>query len=388
MNNIAQRVRHFGTTIFAEMTALANEYAAINLGQGFPDFAAPNFLKTAAREAIAADVNQYAPATGRPRLRRAIANKMAGHYGLEIDPDQEIVVTHGATEAIFAAILGLVNPGDEVIIFEPYYDSYVPVVQIAGGIPRFYTLRPPTWEIDPDLLAALFTPHTRMVILNTPHNPTGKVYHRDELALIAGLCREYDVLLLSDEVYEHIIFDGREHVCPAVLPGMAERTITISSLGKTFSVTGWKVGWAIARPDLLRGIFRTHQYMTFCGAAPLQEAAAIALETAGDAGYYVSLIHLYQQKRDRLCAALEAGGLPVMVPAGTYFAMVDISRLGFENDVQFCRYLTTEIGVAAIPPSAFYHRPEDGARLARFAFCKSDDVLDAAAVRLQQAEFA
>jgi N-succinyldiaminopimelate aminotransferase len=367
MQYMAQRVRHFGTTIFTEMTALANEHEAINLGQGFPDFAAPDFIKTAAQAAIAADINQYAPATGRSRLRQAIAHKMASHYGLDINPDQEVLVTHGATEAIFATILGLVDPGDEVIIFEPFYDSYVPAVQMAGGIPRFYTLRPPGWGIDPDRLATLFTPHTKLLILNTPHNPTGKVFSKAELSLIAGLCRQYDVLLLSDEVYEHIIFDGREHILPAALPEMSERTITISSLGKTFSVTGWKVGWAIARPDILSAVFRTHQYMTFSGAAPLQEAAANALETADETGYYPALIRLYQQKRDRLCAALETVGLPVMVPAGTYFVMANISHLDFANDIQFCRYLTTEIGVAAIPPQRLL--PPAGRRCRAGPFC-------------------
>ena len=248
MSYMAQRVAGFGTTIFTEMTALANEHQAINLGQGFPDFAAPAFMKEAAVAAIEADVNQYAPANGRPRLRQAISQKVQDFYGLEANPDTEITVLHGATEAIFATILGLVNPGDEVIIFEPFYDSYVPAIQMAGGIPRFYTLRPPTWQIDEAELAALFSSKTKLIIINTPHNPTGKVFTQAELALIARLCQQHDVLAMTDEVYEHLVFDGQQHQTLASLPGMADRTIMISSLGKTFSVTGWKVGWTVAPP--------------------------------------------------------------------------------------------------------------------------------------------
>ncbi|GIK55590.1 MAG: aminotransferase class I/II-fold pyridoxal phosphate-dependent enzyme [Chloroflexi bacterium] len=382
MSYLANRIQNFGVTIFAEMTALAVQHQAINLGQGFPDFAAPDFLKEAAREAIAADVNQYAPSYGRASLKQAIAAKMKRHYGLDADPDHEILVTHGATEALCAAILGLVNPGDEVILFEPFYDSYVPDVLMAGGTPRFYTLRQPDWRIDREELAALFTPKTKLIVVNTPHNPTGKVFSRDELDIIADLCQEHDVLALADEVYEHIVFDGRRHHLLAQLPGMDGRTLTISSLGKTFSVTGWKIGWAIAHPDLLRAAFRTHQFMTFCGAAPLQEAAAIALAAGAD--FYTQLAQDYQSKRDFLMQVLAAAGLPPIPPAGTYFVMVDIGGLGFADDAAFCRYLTTEVGVAAIPSSAFYHNPADRARLARFAFCKSQSTLEEAARRLQQ----
>ncbi|MCL4263719.1 MAG: aminotransferase class I/II-fold pyridoxal phosphate-dependent enzyme [Anaerolineae bacterium] len=381
MSYLANRIQQFGVTVFTEMTALAVQHQAVNLGQGFPDFAAPDFLKEAAREAIAADVNQYAPSYGRAPLKQAISAKVKRHYGLEADPDHEILVTHGATEALCAAILGLVNPGDEVILFEPFYDSYVPDVILAGGVPRFYTLRQPDWQIDREELAALFTPKTKLIIVNTPHNPTGKVFGREELGMIAELCQEHDVLALTDEVYEHIVFDGRVHHLLAQFPGMAARTLTISSLGKSFSVTGWKIGWVIAPPDLLRAAFRTHQFMTFCGAAPLQEAAAVALAVGDE--YYTHLTQDYQAKRDFLMQVLAAAGLPPIAPAGTYFVMVDISRLGFPDDVAFCRYLTTAVGVAAIPPSAFYHNPADGARLARFAFCKSQLTLDEAARRLQ-----
>lgn len=380
MSYMARRVENFGTTIFFEMTNLANEHGAVNLGQGFPDFPAPDFLKQAAGQAIEGDVNQYAPGHGRLRLREAIARKMERHYGLAVDPLTEITVTHGATQAIFTAILGLVNPGDEVILFEPYYDSYVPSVQIAGGVPRYYTLRPPTWSIDGEALAALFSDKTKLIIINTPHNPIGKVYSREELGLIAELCRKHDVIALVDEVYEHIVFDGLRHCCLATLPGMAGRTVTVSSLGKTFSVTGWKVGWAIAAPELTQAIFRGHQFIVYSGVAPLQEAAAIAIEAAD--AYYGELAAMYQARRDFLAGALRAAGLTPIPPQGTYFTMVDISDLGFPNDVAFCRFLTTEIGVAAIPPSAFYHQPADGAGLARFAFCKSQETLEAAAERL------
>lgn len=380
---LAERVRHFGTTIFAEMTALANQHGAVNLGQGFPDFAAPDFLKDAAIQAIQADLNQYAPSTGRERLRQAIANKVKNHYGLEVDPAKEIVITHGATEAIFTTILGLVNPGDEVILFEPFYDSYVPSIQMAGGIPRFCTLNPPDWSYDPAGLESLFSPKTRLILINTPHNPTGKVYSYRELNHIAELCQRYDVLAVVDEVYEHILFDS-VHYSLAAMPGMAGRTITISSLGKTFSATGWKVGWAIARPELCQAIYRVHQFTTFCGVTPMQEATALALEMADQSGYYAALSAMYRTKRDFLAEALDAAGLKPILPSGTYFIMADISHLGFANDVAFCRYLTTEIGVAAIPPSAFYHRSQAGAGLARFAFCKGQATLELAANRLRQ----
>lgn len=382
MTYMAQRVHSFGTTIFTEMTALANQHQAVNLGQGFPDFPAPAFLKEAAIMAIREEINQYAPGNGRSGLREAIAHKMATYYNLVVDPVTQINVVHGATEAIFATLLGLVNPGEEVILIEPYYDSYVPSVQFAGGTPKFYTLRPPDWHIDPATLTALFSPNTKLILINTPHNPTGKVYNYDELALIARLCQEYDVIVVVDEVYEHMVYNGRSHLSLAAFPGMAERTVTISSLGKSFSVTGWKVGWTIANPELTKAIFRAHQFITFCGAAPLQEAAVTALHAP--ANYYQELTAMYQTKRDFLAHALQASGLKPILPDGTYFILCDISHLGFKDDVAFCRFLTTEIGVAAIPPSAFYQNTADGAGLARFAFCKSQETLEKAAERLQQ----
>jgi N-succinyldiaminopimelate aminotransferase len=380
MTYMAERVQNFVTSIFFEMTNLANMHQAVNLGQGFPNFSGPDFLKQAACEAIQGDINQYAPGKGRLRLREAIARKMEKFYGVAVDPETEIVVTHGATEAIFAAIVGLVNPGEEVILFEPYYDSYVPSVQVAGGIPRLYTLRAPDWAIDAAELAGLFSDKTKLILVNTPQNPTGKVYSEAELRLIAELCQKHDVIAVMDEVYEHIIFDSCRHISMASLPGMAGRTVTISSAGKTFSMTGWKVGWAVAAPELSESIFRLHQFIVYAGVAPLQEAVAVGLETADD--YYAELGAMYQANRDFLADALAEAGLPPIMPKGTYFMMADISQFGFPDDVAFCRYLTTEIGVAAIPPSAFYHDPADGATIARFAFCKTRPVLEEAARRL------
>ncbi len=379
---MARRVAGIEPSIFFEMTTLANQYQAINLGQGFPDFPCPDFLKEAGIAAIQQDINQYAPSKGRPGLRQAVAAHEKQYYGLEFNPESEILITHGATEAIFAAIMGLVDPGDEVIVFEPYYDSYVPSIRIAGGIPRYCTLRPPDWAVDPGELRSLFSARTRLVIVNTPQNPTGKVFSRDELDLIAGLCREHDVIALVDEVYEHIVFPPHRHCRLATLAGMAGRTVTISSLGKTFSATGWKVGWVLAPAALVEAIFRAHQFITFAGAAPLQEGATVALG-CGHA-YYRGLTAAYVERRDFLVSALGAAGLRPIEPAGTYFVLVDISGSGLGNDIEFCRHLTIEIGVAAIPASAFYHRPVDGAHLVRFAFCKSKSTLEAAAERLRR----
>jgi N-succinyldiaminopimelate aminotransferase len=380
-SRIADRVSGFNTTVFAEMTALANQHGAINLGQGFPDFPAPDFIKQAAVDAIHADVNQYAPGMGSLALREAIAAKIAHHYALTYDPANEIAASVGATEAIAASIMGLVNPGDEVILFEPYYDSYVPSVMFAGGIPKFYTLHAPDWSIDPDRLAALFSDKTKLIVVNTPHNPSGKVFTRDELALIADLCQRFDVICLTDEVYEHIVFDEHQHIPMASLPGMRERTLTLSSIGKTFSVTGWKVGWAAGPADLVRGMFRVRQFLSFCGAAPLQHASITALNAPES--YYADLRTMYQSNRDFLIDGLRAAGLKPLTPAGTYFAMIDIRDLGFPDDVAFCKHLTTNVGVAAIPPSAFYSNPADGAGLARFAFCKSRETLAEAVTRLK-----
>ncbi len=388
---LARRVAHVGTSIFTEMSTLARQHNAVNLGQGFPDFPGPDWVKRAAEQAIAQDVNQYAISHGAVRLRQQIAAHAGPRLGRTLDPDADICVTSGATEAICAAILGLVDPGDEVVVFEPFYDSYVPDIEFASGLPRYVPLFPPDaahpdWWFDEGELAAAFGPRTRLILLNTPHNPTGKVFTQAELEVIAGLCRRWDVLALSDEVYEHIVFDGHPHVSLATLPGMWERTVTVSSSGKTFSLTGWKVGWAIAPPALNAAVRGAHQFMVFCTAAPLQEAIAAGLAEAGARGYYAELRAAYQARRDLLVEALRAANLRPYVPRGTYFVLCDIALLGFPDDLAFCRHLTTEVGVTAIPPSFFYsdaHRYL-GQGLARFSFCKSEETLREAVRRLQR----
>jgi len=385
----AHRVASFGVTIFAEMSRLAAEYRAINLGQGYPDFDGPEPVKEAAIAAIRAGDNQYAVSSGQPALRRAIAEHVRRFYGQTCDPETEITVTSGATEGLFSSIMGLVNPGDEVIIFEPFYDAYVPNTLMAGGVPRFVPLRPThdetiEWSFDPDELAAAFNDRTRLIVVNTPHNPTGKVYSEAELQIIADLCQKWNVIALSDEVYEHIVFDGVKHARLAQLPGMAGRTLTISSHGKTFSFTGWKIGWVLAPPDLTRGLRQAHQFVTFASGTPFQAAAAAALGL--DDEYYQSLIASYQVKRDFLANALDESGFKVSLPQGTYFIMADFTPLGHTDDVEFCRWLTTEIGVAAIPPTAFYSDAHKhiGRSWARFAFCKKQETLEKAAERLRR----
>ena len=395
----AHRLSTFGTTIFAEMTALAIQHNAINLSQGFPDFDGPAAVKAAAIAAIQSGDNQYALSNGQPDLRKAVAAHAARFYGQTANPDTEITITSGATEGLFSTIIGLINPGDEVILFEPFYDGYVPDVIMSGGVPRFVPLRPTTrpstaplrgsaqdasieWNFDPDELAAAFNNRTRAILINTPHNPTGKVYSRAELETIAALCQKWNTIAISDEVYEHITFDGVKHTRLAQLPGMAERTVTISSHGKTFSFTGWKIGWAIAPPDLTAAIRRAHQFVNYASVTPMQAAAAFALGL--DDEYYSALAADYQHKRDLLAAILRGAGFDVSPPAGTYFIMAGIEPLGFDDDVAFCRYLTSEIGVAAIPPSAFYSEQHKslGKGYARFAFCKKPDTLQRAAERL------
>ncbi len=386
MRALSKRAASLGATVFSEFSALAVEHGAVNLGQGFPDFDGPEEVKEAAQRAIRDGVNQYAISRGSTALREAIAKHSARFYGVEVDPETMVGVTSGATEAIFDAILGLVDPGDDVVLFEPFYDSYLPAIAFAGGTPRVVTLRAPgpgegSWSFDADALAATFGPRTRLLILNSPHNPTGKVFTADELTTIAALCVKHDVVALTDEVYEHLTF-GLPHLRLASFPGMAERTVTVSSAGKSFSFTGWKVGWAIAPPPLLQAVQRVHQYVTFATASPFQAAAATAL-TLPDS-YFSGLIASYLSKRDRLSSALEQAGLRPLTTEGTYFLIARIPDGRFTDDLEFCRYLTREVKVAAIPPSAFYL---DGGRsearqLARFAFCKTDAVLDLAAERL------
>ncbi|MDQ3467773.1 MAG: methionine aminotransferase [Chloroflexota bacterium] len=381
-HRVSHRIQGFGTSIFTEMSRLAAEHNAVNLGQGFPDFAGPDFVKAAATAAIADNQNQYAPSHGVARLRHAIAGIWAAEFGREVDPEREVTVTSGATEAIFAAIQAFVGPGDEMITFEPCYDSYAPSARMAGGRARAVTLNPPDWSFNHAELAAAFRPNTRILLLNTPHNPTGKVFSVAELQVIAELCYEHDVIAITDEVYDRIIFDGSVHVPLATLPGMWERTLTINSTGKTFSMTGWKIGYAVGSAALNAALRAVHQFVTFASATPFQEAMATAMVRAGELGYYDRLKAEYQQRRDILRRALDDSGLPTLPIAGSYFLMADLSGLGYADDVAFCRALTAEAGVAAVPPSAFYLDPSRAPLLARFCFAKRHETLRAAADRL------
>lgn len=377
----AARFAGFGETIFTEISRLAQEHDAVNLGQGFPNFDGPQFVMDAAIAAMRSGRNQYARMTGIPELNQRIARNFEKQTGIVTDPTREVTVTSGCTEAIAAALLGLVNPGDEVILFEPYYDSYRACVAMAGATANFVTLRAPDFAVPIDELKNAFNEKTRAILINTPQNPTGKVFSRSELELIASLCKQHDVIALTDEVYEHLVYEG-EHVRMATIDGMRERTVTMSSLGKTFSLTGWKIGWTIAPSELTMGIRAAHQFLTFATATPLQHGAAAALDAPQS--YYDELRDEYKRRRDLLINGLEKVGLTVHRPAGTYFIMADHSAFGFENDVAFCKHLIANFGVAAIPPSAFYHNPADGKDLVRFAFCKTDDVLNEGIKRLQK----
>jgi len=377
----SRRLDGFGTTIFTEMTRLAQLHGAINLSQGFPDFDGPDLAKDAAIAAIRDGHGQYARMSGAAELHAALSEKYRRDWGLEYAVDSELTVTSGATEAIFAAIQGVCDPGDEVVLFEPYYDSYKASVVMAGAVPRVVALRGPDWTLDRDEVRAAFTRATRAILLNTPHNPTGKVFSPDELAFLAGLCRERDVLCITDEVYEHLVYEGR-HTPMATLPGMRERTITISSFGKTFSLTGWKIGWAAGPPELAGAVRAAHQFITFATATPLQQGAAVARARAGE-GYYRNLLGGYREKRDFLVRELQRIGFRVASPAGAYFVCADFRPFGFDDDQAFVRHLIEKVGVAAIPPSVFYDRPELGRWYVRFAFCKKMETLEAAVKRLE-----
>jgi aspartate/methionine/tyrosine aminotransferase len=399
---VAQRFQPFGTTIFAEMSALAIKHGAVNLSQGFPDFDGPDFIKQAAADAIAPGKmgqNQYARMQGVAELNAAIVQHWKRQTGADIDGESQVTVTSGCTEALVATFMGLLNPGDEVILFEPYYDSYKACAAMAGATVRTVTLRAPSastrtgmapaasaqaFTFDPDELRRAFNQRTRAIVVNTPHNPTGKVFTQAELTQIADLCQQRNTVAITDEVYEHLTFEpDLPHTRIATIPGMADRTITLSSLGKSYSLTGWKIGWAIASPELSRAVRAAHQFITFCSAAPLQVGAAAAL-TRGDAAVR-DLVVMLKDGRDYLGAALERIGFRVFKPAGTYFIVVDHSPLSQgRGDVEFCRWLTTEVGVAAIPTSFFYDHPEHGRPLARFAFCKKRPTLEAAVARLEK----
>lgn len=381
MPRLADRVSGFTESAIREMTRLSLEHGAVNLGQGFPDFPAPEAIKEAAVQAILADDNQYTVTWGTKAFREAIAAKTARTYpGWETDPATQITVTCGATEGMIAAILGTIDPGDEIVVFEPFYENYAPDARMVGATTRYVTLHEPDWRIDPDELRAAFTPRTRGIVVGNPHNPTGKVFTRAELSLIAELCQEHDVICFADEIYEHIVYDGVEHVPVATLPGMAERTVTLNALSKTYSVTGWRVGWIIASEALTAGIRKAHDFLTVCAAAPLQAAGVVAMSFPDS--YYAELRRSYQAKRDRLVEVLGTAGFGVSVPSGAYYAMADFSALSDEDDVTFARRMVRDPGVGAVPGSSFYSRPELGRTRVRFAFPKRPETLDAAADRL------
>jgi N-succinyldiaminopimelate aminotransferase len=383
MSTPANRVATFGTTIFTEINMLAQKYNALNLGQGKPDFDTPPVIVAQLVQAAQAGrFNQYAPGSGTPSLRQAIAYHAARFYHMEINPDSGVVVTAGATEGIFSAVLGLVDPGDEVIVIEPFYDSYVPNILMAHAVPVYVPLHPPTWSFDKDELRAAFTAKTRAIILNTPQNPTGRVFTRDELQLIADLCIEHDVTVIADEVYEHLLFGEAQHIPIATLPGMFERTVTISSAGKLFSATGWKIGWVYGPPDLIEGVARSHQFITFAVHHPTQEAVAFALNLPDT--YYENFRAMYTTKRQLMLSALTAGGLTCSAPEGTYFVMANYTQVFDGSPADCTRFLTKEIGVACIPPESFYSAEHAaiGNGYVRFAFCKSDEMLEQVGQRL------
>jgi aspartate/methionine/tyrosine aminotransferase len=382
---LSDKVEHFTESVIREMTRQAMLYGAVNLAQGFPDFPAPAEIKQAALKAVGDDVNQYAITWGAKNLRNAIARQMKVWQGIAVDPEKEITVCCGSTEAMMSTLLAVCNAGDEVVVFEPFYENYGPDAVLSGAKPKFVKLRPPSdengeWIFDEKQLRRAFDRHTKAIILNTPNNPTGKVFTRAELGLIRDLCLEFDVLAITDEIYEHILYDGTEHISMASLDGMRERTVTINGMSKTYSVTGWRVGWAVAPERITNAIRKVHDFLTVGAPAPLQEAGAAALSMPD--GYYAKLAEGYRVRRDHLIPALTAAGFKCLRPRGAYYVMTDISAFGFKDDVDFTRYLVKEIGVAAVPGSSFYHHPSDGARQVRFAFCKKPETLDEAALRL------
>jgi aminotransferase len=384
---ISAKASRFTESVIREMTREALAHGAINLAQGFPDFPAPRDIKEAAVRAIEGDVNQYAITWGAREFREAIARKGRWHLGLELDPEREVTVTCGSTEGMIATLMATVDPGEEVIVFEPFYENYGPDAILSGAVPRYVKLRPPEWSFDPEELARAFNVRTKAIIVCNPNNPAGKVFSREELEVVAGLCIEHDVLCITDEIYEHILYDRSdgtpaEHVCIASLPGMRERSVVVNSLSKTYSVTGWRVGYCIAPSAISDAIRKVHDFLTVGAAAPLQAAGAYALSLPAE--YYDGLRAEYRARRDRFLPALADAGFRIFPPEGAYYVMADIGDFGLENDVEFTRHLIRDVGVACVPGSSFYADPADGARLVRFCFCKRDETLDAAIERLRR----
>ena len=381
---VSKKASSFTESVIREMTREALKHGAVNLSQGFPDFAAPADIKRRAMEAIDADVNQYAITWGSKDFRDAIAKKTAWYLGLDIDPETEITVTCGSTEGMIAAMMATVDPGEEVIVFEPFYENYAPDAILSDARPRYVPLRAPNWTFDPEELRAAFNEKTKAIIVCNPNNPTGKVFTRSEMQFIAGLCKEFDALCFTDEIYEHILYPraGAEigHISMAQIDGMRERTVIVNSMSKTYSVTGWRVGYCIAPPEITSGIRKVHDFLTVGAAAPLQAAGAYALSLPAD--YYARLQKEYEARRDLLLPVLEQAGFKTFVPDGAYYIMTDISDFGFSNDVEFTRHLIRDIGVACVPGSSFYSAPELGAQQVRFCFCKKDETLNRASERL------
>ena len=378
-HRVARRTVGFTESVIREMTRLCAMHGGINLAQGFPNFPAPTEVKEAAKRAIDADINQYAITWGSKGLRDALARTYGELYGMEVDPETMLTVTCGSTEAMISTLLAICDPGDEVIVLEPFYENYGPDAAISGATPVFVPLRPPNFRFEPDELARAFTPRTKAIIVNSPNNPTGRVFERTELETIAALCREHDVIAVTDEIYEHIRYSG-EHIPIATLDGMADRTVTISGASKTFSVTGWRVGWIVASPELTSAIRKVHDFVTVGAPAPLQEGIASALELGRT--YYDRLATEYRARRDHLVRVLDAAGFSPNVPEGAYYVICDIRPFGFDDDIAFANWLIRAVGVAGVPGSSFFSRPELGRHMIRFTFCKTPDVLDAAGARL------
>ena len=380
----SRKASSFAESVIREMTRLSVAHGAINLSQGFPDFPAPEELKEAARQAIADDINQYPITWGAHSFREAVAAKYRDLYGMEwVDPERHVTITCGSTEAMIAAMLGVLDPGDEVIVFEPFYENYGPDTILTGAVPRTVTLSPPDWTFDERELASAFNERTRGIVINTPNNPTGKVFSREELVEISGLCQKWDAVVFTDEIYEHITYDGYRHVPPGAVPGLEDRTVTISALSKTYAVTGWRVGWIVAPGSVTGGIRSVHDFLTVAAAAPLQEAGTVALGMPQS--FYDQVAREYLERRDTLLRILDEAGFESHPTRGAYYVMADVSHLGLGDDVEVAMHMTKEVGVAVVPGSSFFSRPELGKHLVRFAFCKRLETLEEAGARLRKA---